>query len=185
MAITTQTDVANYALTKINVGTIEDIDSTTDNASVLCKLFYDDALEYCLREDEWVFAIIREDSLVSATAGNGYDYAYSLPADCILPLDFEDGGEFMKEGIVIYTDVENPTLRYVFKNTNPAQWTPEFRELVALRLAQLVAYRLTQDASRATMVYQEYMARLPYAKNLNGLERNEKDPEDPPEEWDR
>lgn len=86
-----------------------------------------------------------------------YDYQYIIPANCLRVLEVGDASQYLREGPFIYTDEEDPTIRYVKESTDPEEWDNFIHEAIALRTAQMICEAVTGSASMAQMLQQEYM----------------------------
>ena len=169
-----QVTICNVALSLIGVS--KQITSITEDTTegTACNLHYDLALSNVLEEASWPFAIKRADlALVAGTAPTDWGYQYAYPSDCVRPMLIVDPQQaltyyefllwvqntegrylipFKIETIagdkVIYSDMENACLAYVFLNTDTAKYPQAFSNALAWQLASMIAMSVTGD--RAT-----------------------------------
>ena len=146
--------------------------STSDQSPVAAYLSrnYNQQRDYLLERANWKFAITR--ALIPASTqvpAWGWSYLYSLPTDCLKPLQPTYDGTFMgtpipyeiesdANGVVsILMSVNAPLrLRYVRRVTNEGLFSNGFAELLATRLAGKMAHWMTGKATMADNLAREY-----------------------------
>lgn len=181
-----EVQVANRALTKLGSFRILSLDDDSKPARAI-KSCFDDLRDDELRSYGWQFALKRVQLVASATApDHGWTYQYPLPAD-FLALDMvndqfpavslddyitNDVIEYSHEANVIMTDFPSPLkVRYIARITDPNQWDPNFREVLACRIAAEVAEELTQSGPKRQQAWDEYKRALVRAITSNSFER--------------
>jgi hypothetical protein len=178
--------VANRALTKLGAGRItslaDDIKAARDVQSC-----FDDLRDDELRARRWQFSIRRVSlpALVDAPAF-GWNYQYQLPADCLKIDMINDqfpagvltdyiGSEMLEwtiENNRVLTNFQAPLkVRYIAQVTDPAQWDPGFREVLACRIAAELAESLTQSNQKRQLAWEEYQLAVRKALRSNAVER--------------
>lgn len=194
--------ICNTAL--LRVGQQQGITSLGDNSpqGKACNKLWDIARDATLEAFAWPFAMRRR-ALKAITDGErgAWAYAYALPTDCIaarhLDVADEDNplgayntnpGEseqlvFRLEGdstygVVLLTNVENAVLVYTAKVTEPARWSPMFRDAMAFRIAADLGFGLAKSERKGFAMLQafERSIRLAAASAFN-QERKEEAPE--------
>lgn len=138
----------------------ESVLSTTDEKAVARWLNRNYALQrdVLLTRHTWNFALTRR-SLAAETKKPDFEwmYSYVIPEDClrVLPVT-TDGGRnsppipFVVEGTKILTNKGAPlNVRYIFRQKDPATYSPVFVDLLAQILAATFAYWVTGKASFA------------------------------------
>lgn len=168
--MSSEVDICNLALSHLGddgaVTAINPPDGTVQAAK--CAVFYPIARGVVLERHPFRFNTRRAVLAVSPTTPpTGWDYAYTLPSDCVRPLavisptalpDFEqDGGvvsgivtdttnaqDFVCESVaggeqVIYTNVETATLLYAVLVTDTTKYTVECVAAIARLLASYLA----------------------------------------------
>lgn len=84
--------------------------------------------------------------------GGEWSYAYDLPSDCLRPIEILDEDwtspgldhyAYAQEGRVLYTNVENAALRYMFQQTDPSKYDSQLVDAMALRLAWVLSNKIT------------------------------------------
>ncbi len=118
----------------------------------------------------------------SAWTSGGYVYreagektfVYDLPTDCLRVVAIEDEiGQLMpeyswyKERNYIYTDIENAGIKYVKQMTDPTLFEADLVEVIAARLAWLVAMRIHADKALRTETYNEMNQVIQRARMTN------------------
>ncbi len=188
--VPTTTTICNQALAHLAVGkTITAITDANDQNAKACAVFYDTTRDEVLREFNWPFArryvtLVLVGGTTTVPVTLDYQYSYRLPADCLrarrlLPgtrLDvrqtrwsFVIGSD--GTGRLLYTDFpvvaatsttpQQPQLEYTTDITDEAQFTSEFAQAVAAKLAFYLAPSLSQGGdsgklgARAYQLYQQ------------------------------
>lgn len=164
------TDICNLALDILKEGPIGSIDDDRPTANWLRRNF-EQSRDALLEETEWNFATKRVSLPQDADAPSfGWDYSYTLPADCIrvIPLtcDGEDEGDPIPhsvEGGKILTDASGPLkVRYVYRSTDYARYPATFIDALSARLATKMAHWLTGKSNYVTIaqgLYNDAMRR--------------------------
>jgi hypothetical protein len=202
VATSIEAGICNIAL--LRVGQLQGITSLDDSSTQAqaCKKLWDNARDATLEAAPWPFAA-RRHALTAITDGErgAWEFAYSLPADCIAPrhLDVADAdnplgtyntnpGEaeqlvFRIEGDetvgrVLLTNVEDAVLVYTARIEQPARWNPMARDALAYRLAADLAFGVAKKERLGFALMQafERAIRLAAASSFN-QERKEVSPE--------
>lgn len=185
-SISSQTQIANRALTKLGSERILDLTDNTKRARVMYSMF-DTVRDDELRAHLWRFAITRTTvpSVADATPAFDYDYAYGLPSDCIrliqvndyyianslAPYITSDDAPFSLESNQILANFASPLkIRYVKRVTDTTQYDPCFVEALACRLAAEACETITQSANKRKAAWQEYELAIRKAISANVLE---------------
>jgi len=156
-----ETDICNSALRRLGEATILSLTDGTANANY-CQQFYEVERNFLLRVYPWGFANKRVTLGRSTTVPDWeYSYLYALPNDYlklldVLDSDFED---IKIEGRFIATNLETVKIKYTAKITNTPEFDATFSEMLAVRLAAVLAYPLTKSntVSQAMWkLYEEY-----------------------------
>lgn len=122
---------------------------------------WDNAVDYCLQQGIWNFAIrtVQMDSSASVEPAFGYTFAFSKPSDIIrlyqmgsedtFAVPFDD---FRDEAGYWYCNIDPMWARYVSNDTaygmDVSLWSPAFAEYVACRLAWRTCGRITGSDSK-------------------------------------
>lgn len=178
--------IANRALTKLGAARITSLSDDIKAARDVQSCF-DDLRDDELRARRWQFSI-RRTSLAALTTApdHGWNFQYQLPADC-LKIDMVNdrfpsgvltdyiGAEMLEwavENNCVLTNLAAPLkLRYLARVTDPAQWDPSFREVLACRIAAELAESLTQSNQKRELAWQEYQMAVRKALRSNAIER--------------
>jgi len=179
-----QVDIANRALTKLGEARIV---SFTDNTNIARTVnsMWDVVRDAELRSHVWRFALARASlpALVDASTF-GYNYQYQLPSDCLRLVEVaefrvnnladyinRDDSIYTVEGNKILTDLGAPlNIRYIQQTLDTAQFTIDFVEVLACRLAAEMAEILTNSMPKRQMAWQEYNQAVSLAVKTNSLE---------------
>jgi hypothetical protein len=150
MSITDETGICNLALDLLAEAPIA---SLADDRRIArwCARNYDTARDSLLRKAPWRFAIKLAELPAATAPVFGWANAYDLPADCLRALPLTVNGA--PEGAIIAsevigrrleTDAAAPLrLRYIFRNTDVADYPADFVEALSAALAMKMAHWLT------------------------------------------
>lgn len=186
--------ICNLAL--LRIGVTATIDALTDDTSEAraCNLLYAHNRERLLCEAPWRFATRRAElSALADVTRNGWEYAYSLPEDCLLAREVWSGLRtapllgrvpFVVEGDastgrILLCDLEStedePVELLYTALVQPTVWYPaHFVEILAWSMAADLAMALSVKESLAARARQMYEASLSRAI---ALEMNHADPD--------
>lgn len=176
-ALVTRLSVCNDALSHVGLPRLYSLTEASERVRVLNQHF-GEAARWALAQAPWFFAA----KVVGLPPVGGinpsiYAYAFAKPADWVMTLDIASDWQFtyalydyVDESGVWYADTKTLGVRYVSKHTdfglNLTLWPEGFRELVAYRLAEMIAGPLGagersgqiiegRDAARAAAVDME------------------------------
>lgn len=184
-----EVSICNLALAHLgDEATVTSIDPAEGSAqSEHCARFYPIARNTVIESHPWGCATTREPlvELTSIDPPNSWAYAYAYPNGCLRPLvmllpgatDDDDGKEFVVEetsdGVrVIYTNVEDAELRYIFLQDDTTRFSTLMVNAIARLLSSYLAGPLIKGSegmkiSQAQMEW--YLkADLPAAKAADG-----------------
>ncbi|PHS25465.1 MAG: hypothetical protein COA84_07565 [Robiginitomaculum sp.] len=142
-------DVANSALAHLGnlpIGDM-DFDDPKGKAEILVAAFMDRALEYVLKLQGWSDAKTRASLAAQTPAPEyGYSLSYPVPSDLVY-LAYVDADVYEYEGRHILTNVGAPLKIQFNRLIGVAEAGPLLAELVALRLAMIIAMPLKASVS--------------------------------------
>jgi hypothetical protein len=182
--MSSQVDIANRALTKLGESRITSLEDNTNNARVINSMFTI-VRDAELRAHLWRFAIARASlPALSEAPAWGYAYQYQLPSDCLRLIGLDayvalGMGDYITrtdslyalEGNKVLTDLNAPlNIRYVKIEEDTNQYTSDFAEAFACRLAAECAETLTNSTSKRQLAWQEYKEAISLALKSNSLE---------------
>ena len=150
-----ETQIFNAVLDRLSE---ESILSTTDEKAVARWLNRNYPLQrdVLLQRHPWNFATARLQLAASLTKpAFEWSFKYLLPEDCLRVMPVTADGKrnsppipYVVEGIYIMTNKSPPlNVRYIFRQTNPATFTPVFIDLLVQILAANFAYWMTGKAN--------------------------------------
>lgn len=163
--------IANCALAKIGADTISAFTEDSKEARAI-NLLYDNVRDTVLRDHSWNFATKRATlpALVS-TPDWGYAYEYQLPGDCLRVVGIQDDRVAYKiEGRKLVTDSAAINIKYVYRVTDPNEFSPNFTDAFVTRLSAELSYLITQSNTVAGQMFDLYDKRLKEAKTLDAKE---------------
>lgn len=177
----TDLQIANKALTKLGLPTIQSFDSQ-EEAARLAGAIFGTVRDFELATYPWAFAIKRTElPALAESPAFGYKFQYALPADFLrLEGIYNCGGAdknaYELEGNNLLTDIGAPLqIRYISRELDQIKWPPYFVEAVATKLAYEMCERLKQDPQRKSVLWQEYQAIIGAAKRCNAIQLAVKD----------
>lgn len=177
---TSSTEIANMALRHLKVTGVSAIDppDTGSKNAAACAFWYDQARRAVLEDHPWNFATKRSEIAADATAPTfEYTTRYELPSDFIrvgrIGEDWDDPEtDYEIEGGYILCDVDTPLqFVYVYNLETVSRFSPKFIEALAFKLATLMAYELTGNATLVEAMAQQYEATLQAARTVDGQNR--------------
>lgn len=167
---TSEVDICNLALAHIGQPKITSLDDINKGARI-CNQFYPVARDEMLREHPWNFALKRTALAADvSTPVFGYERQFTLPSDCLRPIEPEDLSIIWKvESRKILTDQEAPlNLRYIKKESNVALYDPLFVVALAIKLALFIGQPLTSDTSLMQGLANSFVGALRVARSADG-----------------
>lgn len=174
MAVT-QVGICNSALAKVGQGPISSIDQETRAAQII-KSIWDLVQDEAMSAHPWNFAIKRDTLSPTATTPTyEFTYEYDIPNDCLRVLELETdvttiGVDWVVEGRKILSNDSSINIRYLYRNVDYNSWSPPFAEVMAWRIAQEIAYALTQSSEREKACSANYERTLALARSTDGAE---------------
>ena len=120
-----------------------------------CRNAYETVRDKLLSIYAWEFAK-STGNLASTSKKSGWNYAYTLPSDCMkvlvvlsgdTPVEYEVSGN-----VVQCNSTGSMTVRYIRKVTNTAEFCAEFREVLSLSLAIEVCLAVTGNAESGQLL---------------------------------
>lgn len=171
----TQIAICNSALAKVGQGPIQSIDQNTRAAQII-KSIFSLIQDEVMAEHRWNFALKRASlSPTASTPEFEYDYEYDIPSDCLRVLELETDvtqidNDWVVEGKKILSNDATIKVLYIYRNVDYNSWSPGFAEVMAWRLAQEIAYALTQSNDREKSCSDNYAKALARARSTDGAE---------------
>lgn len=197
MGATSETEIANLALTRIGHGLISAL-SENSTAAQVCNLHYPRTRDAMLRAHPWNFAVRRATLARSSTTPNHeFNYYHVLPADClkVLRTHWEADGSVGTSiygfpgqmgyaaqiapyriesvsgvGKCLACNEDTVKIEYIAQITDTAQFDDLFVDCLAARLAAEIAMRLTDNQSAARTMWDMAAAKLAEARTADSQE---------------
>lgn len=168
----TSTQIINIALRSIGVKRITSLSDDVEAARVMTDL-YTYIRDEMMSIHPWNFAIEYSDTLAenSDTPDFDYDYSYALPSDCLRVIELEYAeDEFKVVGGSLFTDTEDPKIKYIKQVTTTSEFSNSFVTAFAARLAAESCYTLTTSRTLSENKWKEYKEKLSQAKVTDAQE---------------
>jgi len=152
-----KTEIANRALIKLGQPRVSNIATDSSAAPVTINQIYDSVLKYCIQQYPWNFTITRTDLAPDANAPSwGFDYAFTLPSDCLQILEIMNDPEYQVEGGKILCDGSDTLyIKYIALITDAALFPPIFVEFFAQQMAIEACDRITDDTNLKSVLLQQ------------------------------
>lgn len=174
-----EVSICNMALSKIGFPRmIAALTDNTDEARA-CDQFYERARDMLLQEFPWQFAMKRAAlSTTSGTPPTHWGFKYALPVDFFSAREIENPVmqypankqripfevSFDGTNMVLYCNIETPTLVYTEKVTTVTRYTPHFVDALATRLAIELVLPLKLDQRLQQTLYPLFMRAMAEAE---------------------
>jgi hypothetical protein len=167
----------------------ESVLSTSDEKAVARWLSRNYPLQrdVLLQRHTWNFALSRRLLAADTTKPEfEWSFRYNLPEDCLRVLPLTADGKrnstpipYIVEGMHILTNKAAPLpVRYIFRQTNPAAFTPIFIDLLSQILAANFAYWMTGKAAFSKQLMDISSAQFLEATRIDSLEGLPEEPYD-------
>ncbi len=184
-------EICNFALQEIGEESIISLSDATVQAQQ-CNLRYDQARRAVLEDHPWNFALSRVSLPLTTDTDvfSDFNSIFQLPSDClrVVKTDREDemtsgtdplfngfktvGFEnayvgrdrYRVEGRKLYYDDDTCFVIYIKNEEDTTLFTPLFVEALTLRLASMIAYKITGSRTLAAEAYKLYEELLRKAK---------------------
>lgn len=163
--------MSNFALAALGMQRITAIDEDSDNATRI-ETYWDALYEEVLRMYDWPRLKKRLAlSIIDSGDNDPYDYAYSLPNDCAKIISLITDDFYTVEGDTLYTGISDAVLLYVRRPDDSEDLSDNiFCQVVAYRLASVLAIDALNNSEKQKMMDQRYVAALQIAQNAQGME---------------
>jgi|TARA_R110002020_G_scaffold22513_7_gene76087 hypothetical protein len=140
----------------------------------LCNRFYASTRDSVLRAFTWNFAITRQALAQSTTTPNfEFSFQYQLPEDpfCLKALKIDDDYEKWRvEGRFLLTNASTVSLQYIARITDVGQYDALFTESLEYRLAEKMAWPITQNNKSVEVFNALYTQKLAEARTMSSQE---------------
>lgn len=178
--MSTETDLCNDALSQLGAATITSLGDGSINSNH-CQRFYPQLRDARLASHHWNFALTWVQLSPDVTGPiAGFNFAYTLPADCLKVVNY--GGalpsspplimtynspytrilvQYKIEGRKLVSNDGTAYIQYLRRITNPDEWSPLFYQGVSSALASKLAMAIPKDEKKAIALMQ--MAEMTFA----------------------
>jgi len=185
--MTSQVDIANYALNLIGASNISSLTEDSKAARIVNQR-YESVRDTVFRAHPWNCLIRRAELAQSTTSpAFGYAYQYAIPTDpyCLRVLEFSNGSlsypqdnmfsntggpVFVIESRNLLTDEGTARIKYVARITDPQQYDANLIDVLAARLAMEVAYAISGSTTMVQLTSSMYESKLKEARFIDGTE---------------
>lgn len=184
---TSPTEICNLALSWLAGNRITSLEDDSDEAR-LCKANYNMSRRAVLEEQEWTFAIRRDEipSLASPPLF-GYQFQFLVPSTLIYGIAVYDPAdanirneeaeqirhsyETNSDGAnIILADIEKIHIKFVGEVINTSRHSPLFDQTLAAHIAMNIAVQLTENEAHFVRMVKLFDANLDRAKSSNGMQ---------------
>lgn len=155
--------IVNSALIKVGAKKlIGSLDEGTPGANFGAAR-YEEIRDELLRGHPWNFAVARAKlARLSTTPNHKWEYEYSVPSDWLRTMwisDNEDGVgyiDYNEESGMIRADADELWMKYIRKVDDPNVMTPDFREVIAYKLAIEAAISIANSNTLSELMQQRF-----------------------------
>jgi hypothetical protein len=184
-----EVDICNLALGHLgDQATVASINPPESSVQAeACKKFYPVARDVALEAHPWNFAVRRTTPAAITNSVDSWRYAYQVPNGIIRPIavllpsssDDDQTQDYVIESLdtgdlVLYTNVDTPTLKYIARVTDTTKFSPMFVSALSWLLASYLAgpvLRGKVGAAAKSACEKRYIAELAMAAASNGNAR--------------
>ena len=175
----TDVQICNLALARLGDARITTLADATAQAQY-CTLFYVQTVAELQAEFDWQFCRKQVNLTTATTPLGGYTFQYALPADYIRSFrlanidESENFGQWEILGSSLQTNFASPvTLDYIANITDTSKYPAIFTELLAVKLAGVLAMPLTGSKDLFKQTVELYMAMLGKPAFANATEKTQ------------
>ena len=170
--------ICNSALNQLGASSITALTDDSKNAR-LCNERYTTIRDAVFRAHPWNCLIKRVQlAQDSDTPAWGFDYQYTLPADCLRILGIKDyNADYKVEGRKLLISESEVYLIYLAQITDVNELDVLLRETISAHLAQDIAYAITANMQVANLMAEKYQAKLSEARHADSSEGYNTNPE--------
>lgn len=165
------TDLCNDSLATIGEGPITAIDDGTIKANH-CDRIFETLRDAVLRDHIWNFALKRIELAQTTTPVFDWDYAFTLPADCLRVIRMGDNDDtpWKIEGRRLVTNTSTAKILYIAIITDMNVWDTMAFQGLATWMASKLATAIKRDIKLAAGLRELYKDILRDAKAIDGQE---------------
>jgi hypothetical protein len=161
--------ICNRALDLVKGERITALDGSSE-AARLCERNWDSARRIVFEEHNWN-ACLKRVSLAPLSQAPAFEYTnqYQLPSDCIRVLKMygNETEPYQIEGRYLLTNVNPVNLVYVADITDPLQYTPMLKDVIAHKLASDICFAMTGSGAMARELDDRYQRLLAEARSID------------------
>ena len=170
--------ICNSALNQLGASSITALTDDSKNAR-LCNERYTTIRDAVFRAHPWNCLIKRVQlAQDSDTPAWGFDYQYTLPADCLRILGIKDyNSDYKVEGRKLLISESSVYLIYLAQITDVNELDVLLRETISAHLAQDIAYAITANLQVSRLMAEKYQAKLSEARHADSSEGYNTNPE--------
>ncbi|MDR1983138.1 MAG: hypothetical protein LBQ08_05090 [Holosporaceae bacterium] len=177
MKISSEVEVCNLALLRINQVSISSLDENSLEARA-CKLNFQQSKSYLLAQYPWTFATFRA-ILIKVDDNSLWEYSnkYQLPPEFLRMLAIYDSGNnqltsitgakspYVLEGGYILSNYSGLKMKYIKDIDNIVSFSPEFIDCLVLDLALRLTKYFNDSTSYLQLLMSEFERKFTLAKN--------------------
>lgn len=143
--------ICNLALTYLSTARIASLTEDSENARK-CNAIFEEERDALLEEHNWNFALA-EASLAETdtdpTMSDKWTNSFQLPVDCLRVVRTEYDYKYAVYGRLLYCNASSIKIEYIKQVTDPTVFSKYFIKALASRIASILAYGITQNATLA------------------------------------
>jgi len=177
--MTSEVGICNNALVELGEDPILSLTEDSKPAR-LCNLVYKPMRDDLLRTHFWNFAVKRVELAKTINIPVfGFDNEYQLPSDTIRVVRTEDNHvirsqghhvDFRIEGDKLLSDDDTVKIEYIARIVDPNLFDANFTETLSLKIADKIAYNLSDNNTLIGIVRAKLVDKLKQAKSADGQE---------------
>jgi len=169
-----ETDICNSALIKVGARRITSLGDGSKEGKI-CTEMYPRKRDELLRSHPWNFSMKRvELAQTINTPAFDYEQEYQLPSDVlrVFKTDFEEqtNERWVVEGDKLLSNTSTVKILYQARVTDTTKFDAAFVEILSLYMAADFAYALSQSASLAKSLLDQFNVALRDARSIDAQE---------------
>jgi len=165
MPAQSEVSICNYGLTMLSTSRIESLTQNDENARK-CNAIYSFIRDALLEDGDWGFARVEASLALLATdpTTEDWEYKYQLPTDCLAVRHMDGSLPYKVFADTLFTNHTSPLIIYTTRIEDPSKFTPKFALALGAKMAEALAFGITQNASMAKVASDEAKRKVDEAK---------------------
>lgn len=171
-----EVEICNDALIIVGGDLITSLSDSTKEA-IICNEQYEKVRDQLLSAHPWNFAIARAELAADVslpTGWWGWECAFTLPANSlrILETEADESEPWSQENGKLFANYYPVRIKYIKKETDVTKYSKHFEKALAYALADRICYAITQSATLAKKIKDDFDTALSESMSFDGQEQS-------------